>query len=198
MPDADFQELIRRVRQGDEAAAEQLVRQYEAEIRRVVRVRLTNPQIGRIIDSVDVCQSVLANFFQRASAGQFEIETPEQLIKLLAQMAKNRLIDVVRRVNADKRGNGRTLPDDDGLDGVPIHDATPSQVVMREELAERALACLSAEERELVAARNSGREWADIARMRGLGETPEALRKRFDRALKRVAEEMGASDLGPL
>jgi hypothetical protein len=38
---------------------------------------LTDARLRREIDSADICQAVLANFFVRVAAGQFEIETPE-------------------------------------------------------------------------------------------------------------------------
>src|SRR5205823_710756 len=81
--DAEFRDLIRRVRAGEEAAAFELVRQYEPEIRRAVRIRLNDPHMHRVLDSMDICQSVLANFFTRAAAGQFDLEQPAQLLKLL-------------------------------------------------------------------------------------------------------------------
>ena len=84
--DAAFLDLIRRVRAGDDEAATQLVHQYEPEIRRAVHIRLANPRLQQVLDSMDICQSVLANFFTRAAAGQFDIETPEQLVRLLVSM----------------------------------------------------------------------------------------------------------------
>ena len=66
MPDDDFVGFLARVRSGDAQAAENLVRQYEAVIRREVRLRLTNPSVYRLLDDDDVCQSVLASFFVRA------------------------------------------------------------------------------------------------------------------------------------
>ena len=104
MSDEAFQNLIRRVRSADEQAAVELVRLYEPEIRRIVRVRLVNPKLQAVIDSFDICQSVLANFFVRAAAGQFELETPEQLLQLLVTMARNKLRDASRRQRATPRG----------------------------------------------------------------------------------------------
>ena len=82
--DDTFHALIRRVRAGDEDAAAQVVRRYEPAIRRLVRMKLTDPRLTRYLDSVDVCQSVMANFFVRMAAGQFELNTPDQLLKLLS------------------------------------------------------------------------------------------------------------------
>ena len=81
MPQDDgFVELIRRVRAGDEQASAELVRLYEPAIRVAVRARLTDPRLRRLLDSTDVCQSVLGNFFGRAASGQFEIKDPKQLV----------------------------------------------------------------------------------------------------------------------
>jgi RNA polymerase sigma-70 factor (ECF subfamily) len=72
--EGSFAALIRRVRAGDPDAAAEVVRQYEPPIRRLVRLRLTDPWLTRVLDSMDICQSVMANFFIRAAAGQFDLE----------------------------------------------------------------------------------------------------------------------------
>jgi hypothetical protein len=53
--DSLFSEFLLRVRAGDAAAAEELVRRYESAVRVAVRVRLTDPALRRQFDSVDVC-----------------------------------------------------------------------------------------------------------------------------------------------
>src|SRR4051794_13517688 len=95
--EASFRDLIRRVRAGDDAAAFELVRQYEPEIRRAVRIRLHDGHMQRVLDSMDICQSVLGNFFARVAVGQFELDKPAQLLKLLVTMARNKLIDKARQ-----------------------------------------------------------------------------------------------------
>ena len=40
---------------------------------------------------MDICQSVLGSFFVRAATGQYKLETPEHLLKLLTTMARNKL-----------------------------------------------------------------------------------------------------------
>src|SRR5262249_56178886 len=91
-----FAEFLARVRRGDAPAAEELVRQYETAVRVAVRARLNNPTLRRQFDSVDVCQSVLASFFVRAAAGQYDLEGPAQLVALLVKMARNKLASPVR------------------------------------------------------------------------------------------------------
>ena len=69
-----FEDLIRRVRAGDQDAAADLVKRYEPAIRRAVRFRLTDTRLMRVLDSMDICQSVFASFFVRTANGQFDIE----------------------------------------------------------------------------------------------------------------------------
>jgi len=98
-----FRDLIQRVRGGDEDAATEIVQRYEATIRMAIRVRLDQSDLRRLLDSMDICQSVLANFFVRAASGQFELETPEQLVKLLVTMARNKLINHANQQRAARR-----------------------------------------------------------------------------------------------
>src|SRR5262245_17131627 len=80
---ASFAELISRVRAGNHEAAAELVRRYEPAIRRVARYRLQDARLNGSLESMDICQSVMASFFVRAASGQFDLEQPEQLQKLL-------------------------------------------------------------------------------------------------------------------
>ncbi len=84
--ESPFHNLIRRIRERDEEAASELVRRYESAIRRVVRIRLRDVRLRRVLDSMDICQSVLATFFVRTALGQYELDTPEQLINLLTSI----------------------------------------------------------------------------------------------------------------
>src|SRR5215468_1887286 len=101
--DDQFADLIRRVRAGDEDAAAELVRRYEPSIRRVVRVHLRDPRLRRVLDSTDVCQSVLASFFVRANLGQYELDTPDSLLRLLAAIARNKVTNQALKHQADCR-----------------------------------------------------------------------------------------------
>src|SRR5271155_5717236 len=103
--DLSFRDLIGRVRQGDEQAAAELVRKYEPAIRRAVRFRLTDTRLRRTCDSMDVCQSVLLSFFVRAASGQYDLDSPEQLLRLLTTMARNKLLNQARQQQAARRDN---------------------------------------------------------------------------------------------
>jgi hypothetical protein len=92
MTDGDtFREAIRRIREGDEQAAAELVQKYEPIIRREVRLNLDDARLRRTFDSMDIVQSVLASFFIRTAAGQYDLNSPEQLIGLLVKITRNKL-----------------------------------------------------------------------------------------------------------
>jgi RNA polymerase sigma-70 factor (ECF subfamily) len=196
----DFQALVRRVRDGDGQAAAELVRRYEPAIRRAARVRLLDTRLNRLLDSMDICQSVLASFFVRAALGQYELDTPEQLLKLLATMTRNKLSNQVKSHRAIRRdfrrnehGDGRSDGDDASFDRGPERLAgpglTPSNEVATRELLEEVRRRLSPEELSLLERREQGHDWTEIAA--DLGSSPEASRKRLARAIDRVAHELG-------
>jgi RNA polymerase sigma-70 factor (ECF subfamily) len=189
---SDFQDLIRRVRAGDDAAATELVRRYEPAIRRAVRVRLSDTRMARAFDSMDVCQSVMASFFVRAALGQYELDAPEQLLKLLATMARHKLADRVDRERADCRDNRRVQDAGAEAREVASPAGSPSRHAEARELLQEVQRRLSPQERQVVDLRAQGMDWAAIARQ--LGGTPEALRKRLARATDRIALELGLDE----
>jgi RNA polymerase sigma factor (sigma-70 family) len=182
-----FLDLVRLVRAGDEAASTELVRRYEPAIRIAVHGRLTDPGLRRLMDSTDICQSVLGNFFVRATAGEFELDKPEQLIKLLATMARNRLTDHALRQQAARRDHRRNEPgrnDEELVDRGP----SPSEVVSGKELVQAFRSKLSPAERHLAEQRALGRSWDEIAKEHG--GSPDALRVQLGRAVDRVSREL--------
>src|SRR5262245_23369391 len=186
-----FRELIGRVRKGDEQAASELVRRYEPAIRRAVRFRLTDPRLRRTCDSMDVCQSVLLSFFVRVASGQYDLETPEQLLRLLTTMARNKLLNQARLQQAARRDH-RLVTDDIANHDLPTGEPEPSQLAEARDLVQEIHRRLAPEEQRLVDLRNQGHDWATIAAM--LGGTAVALRQKLHRALARLSAQFGLED----
>ena len=191
--DQSFHEFIQKVRTGDEQAAAELVRQYESEIRREVRLRLRDSRLRRDFDSVDVCQSVLASFFIRAALGQYELEEPQQLVKLLVAMTRNKLIGKVRKMQSQTRDHRRI--DGDGSDKLRsvAKGPTPSELVIGSELLQEFRKRMTREEWLLADRRSQGLPWEKIASE--LGGTAESLRKQLARAVDRVSGELGLDEV---
>src|SRR5262249_30165823 len=147
--DKTFADFIRRIRAGDAEAAAELVRRYESVIRVEVRHRLSDPRLRRLFDSMDISQSVLASFFLRASTGQYELDEPAQLVKLLVGRARNKLAFQARKQRALRRDHRRVEALDPERCGVPASDPSPSQVIANQEMLALVRQRLSAEERQL-------------------------------------------------
>src|SRR5262245_12346936 len=108
MPDElPFADFIRRIRGGDAQAAAELVERYESLIGVEVRHRLSDPRLRRLFDSGDISQSVLASFFLGAASGQYELEEPTQLVRLLVGITRNKLAAQARKQRALRRDHRR-------------------------------------------------------------------------------------------
>jgi RNA polymerase sigma factor (sigma-70 family) len=187
-----FAGFLQRIRAGDAQAATELVRQYEAAVRLEVRLRLRNSRLRRVLDSMDICQSVLASFFVRAAAGQYDLEHPNQLLKLLVVIARNKVAYQARRERAQRRDNRRV--EDIDMNTLDVADASlrPSEVVAGEELLREFRQRLTAEERRLGDLRAQDCGWAEIAAE--MGGTPQACRMQWARAVERVTRELGLEE----
>jgi RNA polymerase sigma factor (sigma-70 family) len=185
-----FADFMRRIRAGDEQAAVEMVRRYEPLIRREIRLQLEDRRLSRLFDSMDICQSVLKSFFFRTAAGQYDLDTPEQLQRLLVTMAKNKLASAARGQHRQRRDQRRVVGGGaEHLEGVIADAPTPSDVVAGKELLERFRQALNEEERQLAELRGEGMAWCDIAAR--LGGTAQARRMQLARAVERVARQLG-------
>jgi RNA polymerase sigma-70 factor (ECF subfamily) len=189
----DFSLLVRRVRAGDEAAAEQLVRRYEPLIRRAIRLRIEDSRLNRVFDPMDVSQSVLASFFVRAAIGEYDLENPDQLIRLLVAMARNKLASRVRQERRQQR-DVRRVAVLSTKDFAELVDPRPSvsEMLSKRELLERMRAELSEDERRVADLRSEGYGWDEIAGQ--LGGTGHARRMQLSRGIDRIVRKLGVSE----
>ena len=181
-------DLLSRVRRGESAAAYELVRRYESAIRVVVRTRLTDPALRRQFDSMDICQSVLASFFLRAAAGQYDLHDAPQLVALLTKMARNKLAMHSRGHYRQRRDLRRDVSLIDGMYGLPTMATEPDQQVADRDLLQQAFALMNPQVRRIATSRANGAQWSDIAAE--LGGTAEARRKQFDREMDQIAHSL--------
>jgi RNA polymerase sigma-70 factor (ECF subfamily) len=190
--ESPFADLLRRVRQGDPAAAREVVERYGPHIRRVARFELRDPRLRRLVDSEDVWQSVAGAFFFRAAAGDFELSTSRDLVALLSAMARNRARRHAEHEGAARRDFRRAEPADASAATLAAPGPSPRSAFAHRELLAELLRRLSPEERRAAELRAEGCSWAEVAER--LGGTAEAIRKRHQRACERAARELGLEE----
>jgi DNA-directed RNA polymerase specialized sigma24 family protein len=141
---------------------------------------------------MDISQSVLAAFFARVAAGQFVLDTPQQLLTLLLTMARNLVRSHARKERA-RRWQPRPVPENLANRREPVDfGPSPSQVVALKDLEERWQNIhqrLSPEDRQLVDLRAAGRSWAEIAA--AVGKSADGLRMRYTRVQARIVGKLG-------
>ncbi len=185
-----FEELLERVRAGDDAASAELFHLYENDVKRILRANMRVDGIRRVVDPSDVYQIVMITFFVRAALGQFVLSDPKQLKGLLLKIAQHKLADLARApslklILEHLDGTKGTEPVDPGNGPV-------SQAISRD-LVQRIRARMTEDERAVASLRGAGMSWDQVGAE--LGEGPDAARMRLDRALKRVKRELKLGDL---
>lgn len=187
-PENPFASYVARLRDGEEAALEELVEHYAPVIRLEARMRLRSPHLRAMLDSMDICQSVLKSFFLRAAKGQFDIDRPEDLRRLLVKMACNKSLEAARREYAERRDARKSVSlGDEAHQIAAVED--PVGNAEWQELLLRARQMLTPEERRIAEGRSAGETWDELAN--SLGGKPDQLRMQLSRAQDRVAIALG-------
>src|SRR5271169_2188776 len=100
--EGELRQFLARIRDGDEDAARELLRRYEAKVRLVVRRQLPRLLRSRF-DSQDFVQSIWGSFFRRIKTSAIELDDTANLIGFLARAARNKVIDEYRRASGHKQ-----------------------------------------------------------------------------------------------
>ena len=177
-------ELVLKARGGDRTAVEALLQRCLPRLKRWAHGRL--PAYAREgLDTGDLVQEAALHLLQRAD--DFEPRHVGAMQGSLKQSIINRIRDEIRRV-------GRHPAPDELTEEPPAEAPSPLEVAIQKQSYDRyrvALNRLSPRDRELVLARMEA-EWslADIADRFGF-PTADAARMAVNRAVKRLAKELG-------
>jgi RNA polymerase sigma-70 factor (ECF subfamily) len=176
--------LLERAQAGDRVALDSLVERYLPRLQRWASGRL--PRWARdIADTQDLVQETVFQTFRRIE--KFESRGEGALLAYLRQAILNRVREELRRA---KRRPPRSELESEVEDNVrsPLERAIGQEALER---YERALARLRTEDRELIVARiELGYTNQEIAELLDK-PTPNAARMAAERAIIRLAKEMG-------
>lgn len=157
----DFANLMERVRNGDQAAAWQLIEVYGTHVLKVIR-RTLNRQLRPKFDSQDFFQAVWKSFFCDRDK-LLAMQSPAQLIAYIQAVARNKVIDETRRRQTAKYNLALEVQDVIDMDDVAGTGPRPSEFAVVRETWDRLIASQSDEHRMIVELRFQGCTFTEIA-----------------------------------
>jgi RNA polymerase sigma factor (sigma-70 family) len=172
LPDRSFAELMDALRAGCDEAAGTIASQYSSHLLRAVRASFPQ-EIRSKIDSIDIVNTLWGSLLTKRWRLE-GIREPAQLVALLKQAARNRVIDEHRRYTAyEARDLRREAGSLDAPLGGGAADVTRRQVRSREESPSQIASIrerwaifidgLSERDRKIVSLRMSGKNYDEIA-----------------------------------
>jgi RNA polymerase sigma-70 factor (ECF subfamily) len=197
LPDlTESMRLVRAAQAGSREALEDLLRRYQERVLRIVRVRLST-KLRRHVESMDIVQETLRKAAE--NLGELELRSQAAILQWLARIAENQMLDVNRRMSAQKRDRLREVPLDDGGErasssgGPAAGQLPPDEIAAQRELSrlvDECVAALPEEYREVVTLRTyCGGSWEWVTAQMGK-ESSEAVRQLHRRATIRLARVM--------
>jgi RNA polymerase sigma-70 factor (ECF subfamily) len=184
IPSHTTQLLLQRIRGGDDAAREELLRRVMPLFERWAHGRLPGSARGAV-DTGDLVQVSVMRALARVE--QFESAHPGAFFAYLRQI----LLNAVRRTIADEAVPGYAVALDDVHGELVDHGSSLERIVGRDNLIayEQALAALPPAHQSLVVMRfEFGMSFVEIAAE--LSETPDGVRIKLNRALKKMVAAM--------
>jgi RNA polymerase sigma factor (sigma-70 family) len=180
---SNIQELLARIKNGDEAAARELLARYESKVRLVVRRQLPKLLRSRF-DSLDFLQSVWGSFFFKIRTAPHDLDEEQNLVTFLAWAARNKVIDEYRRAATQRQDIKREEPLDRvaGKDDCLASGDTPSQLAEANETYDRLRELLPEEQRVILEMKAEGHSSREIGDLLGMSE----------RTVQRVLESLKA------
>jgi RNA polymerase sigma factor (sigma-70 family) len=161
-----FRELMSQMRSGSTEAAWELVELYGPHIRAVVR-RMLDERMRTMFDSEDFAQAVWASVIRMQDRLK-DIDEPRRFVGFLAALARNKVVDEVRRRKQTLKHDikrTRSLDDSHFHTGAAVAapQPTPSQWAIAREKWSSLIASQPEKHRRVLELRISGATYAEIA-----------------------------------
>jgi RNA polymerase sigma-70 factor (ECF subfamily) len=178
-------ELVGRLREGDPQAAEELFARYSQRLTVLAEQHLSRRLAARL-DGEDVVQSVFRTFFRRSAAGEFRIDSSDELWRLLVQITVRKARALGRHHTAKVRDVGAETRS--GIVAWLLHaesyEPGPEEAVALVDQIEELLRGLPPLYRDLLQLRLEGHSVVDTAARLGIS------RRTVHRALNLLQERL--------
>lgn len=188
--ESSFQELIMRVKSGDQSACTEIYDRYKEYIKRAAKTKLRSARMRTLFQSDDIINTVLKSFFLRIreSDNQWKMDTPQNLISLLMTMANNKIANRSRKEDSTKGGGKDTTGPIGPIDEPPDPEPTPDEIAANKELTELCWNRMGIDLQELYAMRIEKKmKWSEIGV--AFFKSGDACRKDYERGMDEVREQ---------
>lgn len=188
--------LLERFQSGDDAAATELFERFSQRLASLVQSRLSR-KLARRLDAEDVVSSAYRSFFVRARDGQFSVDEPGDLWRLLAQMTLNKLYRGAARHNADRRSLNREQHDvfNQPNQIADVATAPELEVIVADQL-EYLMAQLPEATGRVLELRLQGNDVEEIAAL--VGRSSRTVRRQLETIRTTFLKSVGNEPLGDL
>jgi RNA polymerase sigma-70 factor (ECF subfamily) len=192
--DTPAQDLLARLRAGDEQAAAEVFDRFARRLAGLARQKLGQALRGKE-DPEDAVQSALNSFFLRYASGQYELATWDDLWGLLARITAHKCGHRLERFQAARRDVRREVSASAADDSNPswvilARGPTPAQASMLTELLEGLHRSLGERDRGILALHLQGVDAVAIcAQMQCSERTLFRVLERIRQKLERQSEE---------
>jgi RNA polymerase sigma-70 factor (ECF subfamily) len=198
--EASFDDLMARLRGGEQDAATQLFRQFGHRLIGLARGHLDR-RLQTKVDPEDIVQSAFKSFFPRIAEGQFELENWESLWSLLVVITLRkcgRKVEMFHGAHRDVRKEVAPAgADDDSAASweAIAREPTPSEAAILAETVEQVMQGLKDNERKILELRLQGFTAPEIGAQIGRSEyTVNWVLKRVRKRLKHLRGEEAAEE----
>jgi RNA polymerase sigma-70 factor (ECF subfamily) len=192
--EGSFDGLMRRLRSGEDTAAQELFERFARQMIALTRRHL-DQLLARKVDPEDVVQSAYKSFFVRHREGKVTVENWNSLWKLLTLITLRKCADRAEYFRAGRRNAAREAgaPDDSGhadpwvaaLDREP----RPEEAAILAETVERLFRDVDPHERPILELSLQGYTVPEISAQLGRAErSVRRLRERIRKRLERMQE----------
>jgi RNA polymerase sigma-70 factor (ECF subfamily) len=190
--DDSFDELLARLRAGDEAAAAEVFSRFRDRLIALARSHLEEV-LRHKEDPEDVVQSVFRSFFRRQREGQFTLESWENIWSLLTVITLHKCGNRIEYFRAARRNVHREVPLEEANEesaalAAVARDPTPQEAAVLADTLEGLMRALDEVDQEVLSLHLQDYTVPEISRQIGYAErtvwrTLERIRKRAHRLL---------------
>ncbi len=188
MDQNEIEGLLRQAVAGCEDSAVRFVQLFETQIRMEIRTRLASAELARVIDSVDIAQSVFTDFLISARTGEIGQQEPRAAIAMLMRTSREKVAQKIRYHQAGKRDWRRNEGTVEQYVQLPSDAPGPREQATESDMLEFLRAKLGETDFRLLQLRIEGCSWGEVSVE--VGMSPDACRMRIQRLRSELPREV--------